>query len=444
VNGNFATAGSGVLSMTTPGDALTVNGNATFGGGNETGLLTTGTLTVTGNFTQSFSTGGQEFVATAGHITRFTGAPTISFAQPTVSSFARVEFTGPGATTSLLTNVTTTGDVWLQTGGPTNVIGAVVAKIGGSLYDTTGGRWQVANTSMTGINGHLPKALTTNLSFTNATLLFDTVGVTGNVSVTGASAQLDLNGHPLLIVNGFSTNAGGVLKMTHASDTLVVGGSALFAGGNTSGLLTNGTLTLMNGFTQLSGGSVSSFAPTVSFKTVMSGTIDSVFFTNPATSFFQDVDLAAGSTMYLRSAANINGTLTKTGGGSAATVLSATGGPFLLTTSGLNQTGTDPMNFTNALLKFLDGTSNATFDNVNFNGFSAAFAGSIFESARSGGPYTFGSGFPLNFGSAGFAASATAHFINNSGTATLNINGLPSFGGSGIEWVGTGPVCWGC
>jgi hypothetical protein len=52
VLGNLRTVGNGRLAMTDPSSAVTVSGNATFAGGSTDGLLTAGTLSVGGNFTQ--------------------------------------------------------------------------------------------------------------------------------------------------------------------------------------------------------------------------------------------------------------------------------------------------------------------------------------------------------------------------------------------------------
>jgi len=57
VTGNLVTAGQGSLKMINALDVVTVNGNATFGGGSSTGLLTAGVLNVKGNFAQTTTSG---------------------------------------------------------------------------------------------------------------------------------------------------------------------------------------------------------------------------------------------------------------------------------------------------------------------------------------------------------------------------------------------------
>src|SRR5471032_1276402 len=208
--------------MNVAGAGLNVSGTTTFSGGAST--LTNGVMKLSGNFVQN--TAATSFTASGLHKTRFLGTtPTISFANPTTSSFGRLELQSSGIV-NFATDVLTTGDVWLQTGGPpavTNV--GSIATIGGALYDSTGGRWQVISTVMSGTTGGtLPKFITTNLTFSNAVTLGDSLHVTGNVTSTGAAASLDLNGKKMIVSGNFSTAASGVFKMTNPSnsDSLIV------------------------------------------------------------------------------------------------------------------------------------------------------------------------------------------------------------------------------
>lgn len=240
VTGNFKTTSSGTLKMNTnTTDTLRVNGNATFGGGSTSGILTSGSLLVGANFTQNGN--AQSYSPAATHITRFTGTPTISFANPTTSGFGRVEFTGtgsPGATTDFRS----VGDVWLKTGGPGTITYAGTVTIGGSLYDTTGGRWNVTNTTLTGTNPNTPKVFANNLTFAGSSTLSDSLIVNGNLNVTGVGAALVLNGHKVKVGGTFNTLTSGVLQMANAADTLISVGTATFNGGSTTGLITAGTL----------------------------------------------------------------------------------------------------------------------------------------------------------------------------------------------------------
>ncbi|HUX32583.1 MAG TPA: hypothetical protein VMV51_01820 [Gemmatimonadaceae bacterium] len=301
VTGSFVTQNGGRIVMTQGAARLVVGGNATFTGGDETGQLTLGELEVVGNFTQGAT--ATSFVAAPAFVTRFAGAtPTIAFANPTTSKFGKVEF----ATTTLATmssNVTVTGDVWLQTATtPAVTSGASdTVFVAGSVYDTTGGRWQVAATAMTGVNGRLPKVMGGNLQFTNANALSDSLAVTGAVVVTGASALLDLNGHSLIVLDSFATAAGGVLRMTSANDSMIVKGSASFNGGSTAGKLTNGYLEVWGGrFTQ--GTNAQAFAADAPHETnfvdaVPSVILHAITFANPALAGSHFGNLYLGDTL---------------------------------------------------------------------------------------------------------------------------------------------------
>src|SRR5438552_9077825 len=72
---------SGVLKMTSSAGVLTVSGNVTFQGSNETGLLTAGTLNIGGNFTESSGCCADNFAASGTHTVVFNGtaAQTVSF-----------------------------------------------------------------------------------------------------------------------------------------------------------------------------------------------------------------------------------------------------------------------------------------------------------------------------------------------------------------------------
>jgi hypothetical protein len=234
VGGDLLTKHGGQLAMQ-PGDSVVVAGNANFQGG--TGVLAGGVLQIGGNFTQG--TAAASFAAASPHVTRLVGAtPTITFANPGTSFFGTLQLATAGAVT-FATNATTSFDVWLKTGTTPSVTGAGTVSVGRALYDTTGGRWQVTNTTMTG-SATLPRKLTTNLTFAAGGILVDSATVTGNVTITGVSTVLGMNGHYMKVTGNFATTTGGVLQMQHANDSLIVKGNASFNGGSTTGQLTNG------------------------------------------------------------------------------------------------------------------------------------------------------------------------------------------------------------
>jgi hypothetical protein len=105
VGGNLRTVGSGRLEMIDPGSTITVTGDATFSGGDETGLLTAGSLQVQGNFTQGGSV-PTSFLATAAHLTKLGAAAARS-----------VSFTGAGSQFGLLDVSSATGGLTVLGGG---------------------------------------------------------------------------------------------------------------------------------------------------------------------------------------------------------------------------------------------------------------------------------------------------------------------------------------
>lgn len=103
-------------------------------------------------------------------------------------------------------------------------------------------------------------------STTNQPTLTANVSV-GAVNVTGGT--LALGGRTLTVNRGFSTTGTGTLSANVPASIMLVTGDVLFAGGNTNGLLSAGTLQVAGNFTQsAAGGSVTSFAPSGTFKTV--------------------------------------------------------------------------------------------------------------------------------------------------------------------------------
>jgi hypothetical protein len=84
VNGNLTTFGAGTLRMTSGSGLLDVAGNADFAGGSTAGLLTDGTLRITGNFNQDGGTSTESFAASANHrtILEGLGGSTVQFDNP--------------------------------------------------------------------------------------------------------------------------------------------------------------------------------------------------------------------------------------------------------------------------------------------------------------------------------------------------------------------------
>ncbi len=110
----LTTTGTGVITMTSALDLVTVGGTARFNGGSTSGLLTSGTLQIAGSFTQLAGTSLNSFAADAGHTTRLTGAnPVVSFATPgpALSHFGTLRQGSLGTPMLLTSNVAVTGNL---------------------------------------------------------------------------------------------------------------------------------------------------------------------------------------------------------------------------------------------------------------------------------------------------------------------------------------------
>src|SRR5262249_53059368 len=125
--------------------------------------------------------------------------------------------------------------------------GSRTATLAGNLIDPQNGRWRVPNTNLTGTNASLPGALVTNLTLQNSEVLPNDFTLTGNLTVNGA--DLNLNGHTVIVNGGFTVNSN--FAMQNPNDLLRVTGSILFNGNSTSGRLTAGVLEAQGNFTVL-------------------------------------------------------------------------------------------------------------------------------------------------------------------------------------------------
>ncbi|MBI2409006.1 MAG: hypothetical protein HYV19_11950, partial [Gemmatimonadetes bacterium] len=291
--GNFATSGGGRLAMTNAADVVSIKGNATFAGGSESGFLTAGTLSLTGNFTAT----GTTFAASGSHTLKLTGASaaqTLSFSSPlSGQGINHLTFEGAGAKTMAGTPQVM-GNVGLASTSAA-VDGAVTVKIGGNFADATilpdsggypspQGGWRVANTTFFGSAKTINSTFISSNVTVSGTLLFEPctscygpalyasllatdgyVHINGDLTVAGAGAALKIGGNEVDVYGNFATASGGTLILTEPSDYLHVTGSATFGGGSTSGKLTNGTIEVLGNFTQ--NGAADSFAPSAGVYT---------------------------------------------------------------------------------------------------------------------------------------------------------------------------------
>ena len=284
INGNFSTTGTGVITMPNASDLLSVFGSATFAGGAETGLLTNGTINLTGTFVQNVT--AASFAASGANTVVFSGtvAQSVIFSNTVASHFQNVQVTNAAGVPLATNGVMMNGNVGIAVGG---ISGAVTLNIGGTLTDPTG----LLQVGTIVFSGNTPVSVSTGtintptVKFTGgATIITANLTVNGD-AIVDLTGKFSPNGHTLTTTGNFVTQASGTLQMTGASDAVVVQGNASFGGGSTAGLLTNGTLTVFGDFTQTGGTSTSSFQAVAPHLTLLNSNFgtENISFANPDT-----------------------------------------------------------------------------------------------------------------------------------------------------------------
>ncbi len=275
--------------------------------------------------------------------------------------------------------------------GVTVDLDTTVLVIGGNLVN--GG-------SITGLQGTAGVTLVGTGKTMEGTIGVDVVipgsytlsGNTGalSLSVAGATGSLTLNGHQASTSAGFSTLNSGTVTMNNSADLLLVGGLALFAGGDESGKLTAGALQLAGDFTQIAATSQTSFAPSGTHKTVLSSAApQTIDFGSPGAgsggSHFQVLDLTGavgGATLTVNSI--VDSVLVS--GNTAAKLI---GGGSSLTSRIWNVTG---LTVDNAPMILNENGLQSTqvFDNVAFQGFPTTANSSVLIDVTAQGNATGG------------------------------------------------------
>jgi hypothetical protein len=389
ISNGVVTQNGGRLIMTAVGVQIVTGGDVVFDGGDESGLLSAGLLVVGGNFTQANTTSTKSFVATGTHHTTFASSnpsQTITFADSLTSFFNDLQVAFPSnvvvnsmvqvrgdlqvdANAQLIsTDQSFTGD-GLDVSGDVNTDGNNLLQMG-RLYVggvlTFNGIWNQTSVIFTGTGQTAPSNLPYQFFYSTGTVTL----APGNASIGTLTTQggilklggrttagsvflqngtLDPNGHTLAIAGALQSLSTGTLTMQNALDSVITGptGAAIFGGGSTSGLMTNGVLKVGGSFSQTAGTSSTSFAPSGNHKTVLgSAAVRVANFATPGTggtgSHFANLDVAAASGgLTLVSNIVVDGTLisvptgltpTITGGGKTVTAM-ALGISTALTTS---------------------------------------------------------------------------------------------------------------
>jgi hypothetical protein len=402
VGGQFTMNGNATLVMTNAADQLIVTQNANFGGGNESGLLTAGTLQIGGNFTQTGTTSDRAFRSTGTQV-RFTDAGTqqVAFANPDSSWFADVAdqlFGTPTLNLNITGRMKATGTVGAYgtiISGDTLEVGTLsagpgtgtvaLARVRAGAITGSFGTYVVPTTEFVGVGPIASLPYDTLVvsgnnfmapGFTNATWVkvFGTFNVPSGatlqavrlVTVAGGSGQLWMTGGSVVADSLFSTVAGGTLRNDAGG---VSARDASFGGGNTTGLLTGGALNVKGNFEQVGFGTFSFDADSTFTVAINGGGQHTISIADPASSKFGTLLLEGsapgtdtttfplGSITAHRLSTNNTPTIIGAVGGSQLDV--ATLGVSGLADSGvrINQSSTSPQPL--------------TFDDVTFRGFTA-------------------------------------------------------------------------
>lgn len=276
--GAFETQNGGTLTMTDPLGSLVVDGHAAFFGGSTAGLLTAGQLFVRGDFTVA-NLSVDAFRPAATHTVILDGpaVQTVFFDQPDTTlaascatscfgtlSVPKTVGTGGvvflssakalGAMTFAGDSVSAPGQALLSSGTPEFLVNSTVAaRIGWQDNYLFSGAFTVDTLVAWGAGSALP------ISENIPTIVAGTHRIVGafNAGLV-VEGTLDVDGNATLS-GTLNTRNAGHLRMTDASDTLIVTGDVTFAGTTTPSNLAAGYLELGGNFTQVGAG-LQSFA----------------------------------------------------------------------------------------------------------------------------------------------------------------------------------------
>ena len=238
-------------------------------------------LTLSGGFT--FFTLGNMTVTGSGAGLVLSGQTATVEGDFTIGSGALLTMAAPGGALAVQ------GDAKFSGGDETGLLTTGTLLVAGAFVQTSGTSSHsfVATGTRTILNGPGPQVVSFQDPGLHSSYLGDltilspavvslasTVVASGTVGVSGNGAALIMNGHTLAVEGNFALSGGSsTLTMTRAQDSLLVSGAVLFDGGDETGKLTNGVVSVGRDFNQNRSASALSYAASGSHKTVLAGTV---------------------------------------------------------------------------------------------------------------------------------------------------------------------------
>ncbi|MFI5233691.1 MAG: beta strand repeat-containing protein, partial [Gemmatimonadales bacterium] len=333
ISGGLSTASTATIVMTQAAGILGITGSASFGGGDETGKLTAGTLSVGGNFSEG---GGNAAAFNAGPaftlLLSASAATTLSIANAPTSPVGNLQIANTAGVTALTAFVA--NDVTIATGALT---GSAGATINGTLLDQSA-HWAAGSITF---NSSTPVSAGTPTISPAGQITFNAnpTNLAGNLVVNGAvnvPGNLTINGHTLTVNGTLTTSGSGQLTMNNASDIVNVTGNIIFGSTGPGGTMSAGTVNLAGNFTQ--SGGAQSFSPSGTNTIVLNGVLvqgvtigspDVNYTASCASSCFQNFTIAKPSgTVTFTSAVKVLGNFVNSGG--TAIIAPATNGAFIV------------------------------------------------------------------------------------------------------------------
>jgi hypothetical protein len=274
-NGTITDPGGGNLSLIGTGQTIIGNiGQASVAAGASYSLAGAASADLNMGVQGSLALNGFIFTVTGNFSTAGTGVLAMQNPADQLIVTGDVQFGGGSTVGSLTQGTLSVGGNFFQTSGTST---ASFAASGNHVVSLTGAAPHTVNLAGNGVGSVFASLLVSGSGALNAAT---NLQFTHDLATSGGT--INLNGHNFIVVGNFSTGGAGTLTMTDPADVLTVGGAAVFNGGSTAGLLTNGVLGLGTIFDQLNATSNLSFAPSGLHRTV-TGTASTISFQSPGT-----------------------------------------------------------------------------------------------------------------------------------------------------------------